>query len=1044
MQLFMKKLLGKISIWPFLLAAVAVLLCALNYTSNTWLSGWDTLHPELNFFLYFKRIFFGVWQEHQGLGALATQAHIAEIPRMLLYYPLSFIFPDNFLRYSYFFLTLIIGPLGMFYFLREVIFKNSKENIRNLASFSGGLFYLLNLGTLQQYYLPLEMFATHFATLPWLFLFASKILQESGKKNYLIFLAITFFNAPISHTPTLFYAYFLGLTVFLLGSFIQKRNLWKKCLAILGLTITINSFWFLPHLYFIFTSGSIVQESKISSMFSETAFLTGQKFGNLKDTLFLKNYLFEWGKFDNSQKQFVKLFEEWNPHLERPEVVVIQFLLAGMVLIGLFWSVKNKKFQCLPVLGVFLVSFLLIANNVHILRNIYEFLQNKIPLFKEALRFPYTKLSILLMFSQAVFFGVFWEKVSEKVLIVLKRLKEREIVFGLAILITAMLVYFMLPAFKGNLINKDMKVKFPPEYFSAMEYLNSQEGGRIALLPIHQYWGWIYHSWGYEGAGFEWFGLSSPLLNREFDRWNPYNEQFYWEASYAVYSKNRQLFENVLEKYQVQWLMLDESTINPSSPKTVFSDELKEMFLSSKKVSLAKVFGKIKIYKVDLQNPVKDFAFLAEDLPAVGPDYAWGNYDKAYVDNGNYFSCAGAKNCAPTSYYPFRSLFTGRTTEELDFEIEENENAFIFKKKLPAELSGYQIILPSETKELLWINPKNLSETKYATTEARLNADTLEVVVPKVGGYFSAKIDPTKGESVLAAKNCNQFSVGEVSNESVKWDVGREAGVGSGENVLRLTATDANNCSAAFWLGNLLGRYSYLIKVNSRYQQGKPLLFWLENSTLQKADMELYLTTANRLQTTASWLIQSPMGEYDLGYALHFDNISIGRQETINDLGEIEVQPIPYRFLTGIVVAPKDYQPKETKLVSVKVTHPNPSVYEIKADSLQLTANSRILVLSQSFHPGWKAYQLSADSNWLTAFLAPIFGKEIKNHVLVNNWENGWVLPLTANGLQTTADQKIILIFWPQYLEYLGFVILISCYIAILLKGEKQDNKLTR
>ena len=32
---------------------------------NTWLSGWDTLHPEWNFSLAFERIFNGVWRTDQ-------------------------------------------------------------------------------------------------------------------------------------------------------------------------------------------------------------------------------------------------------------------------------------------------------------------------------------------------------------------------------------------------------------------------------------------------------------------------------------------------------------------------------------------------------------------------------------------------------------------------------------------------------------------------------------------------------------------------------------------------------------------------------------------------------------------------------------------------------------------------------------------------------------------------------------------------------------------------------------------------------------------
>ena len=279
---------------PICVVGISVILCFCNWRAATWLSGWDTLHPEFNFPLYLKRIFFGAWQEHQGLGALAVQAHASDLPRMLIYFPLSLILPVPFLRFAYFFLTLAIGSLGMFYFLKHLL-----SDKKGIAGFVGSLFYLLNLGTLQIYYFPLEMFATLFATLPWLFLFVSKYLSGGRKKDLVMFLFFTLFSTPMAHTATLFYAYFGMLFLFIL---FQKS--WKRGWFILFLTLAINSFWLLPNLYFVINNGQIVQNSKISTQFSETAFLTGKQFGNLKDTLLFKNYLFDWGKYDNSKNQF--------------------------------------------------------------------------------------------------------------------------------------------------------------------------------------------------------------------------------------------------------------------------------------------------------------------------------------------------------------------------------------------------------------------------------------------------------------------------------------------------------------------------------------------------------------------------------------------------------------------------------------------------------------------------------------------------------------------------------------------------------------------
>ena len=90
--MFAKKL-PKLNPYPFLLAAIAILICIASYSKGTFLTGWDTLHPEFDFGLNFKRLIFGVWREEQGLGAVAGHSHMADLPRVIILWILNFIFP---------------------------------------------------------------------------------------------------------------------------------------------------------------------------------------------------------------------------------------------------------------------------------------------------------------------------------------------------------------------------------------------------------------------------------------------------------------------------------------------------------------------------------------------------------------------------------------------------------------------------------------------------------------------------------------------------------------------------------------------------------------------------------------------------------------------------------------------------------------------------------------------------------------------------------------------------------------------------------------
>lgn len=943
--------------FPILLVLITLFLCGVNYKTGTTLSGWDTLHPEFNFALYFKRIFFGVWQEHQGLGAVASQAHPAELVRMLFLYPLSFILPDTFLRYSYFFATLIAGPLGMYFFLSKILLKKSTTLIRESISFLGSLVYLLNLSTVQHYYVPLEMFATHFATLPWLFLFGTKFIEEGKKKSLLLLALTTVIAAPMAHTPTLFYVYFVLFTMYLgLLAFASKTRL-KHVLVALFTILILNSFWLLPNIYFVVNHGKLVAESKIHSQFSERAFLTGKKYGDLKNTAILKNFLFEWGEYDDSSKKFVGLLDEWLDHIKKPHVYLIGYAVFSLVLLGILRAFRKKNIYGLALLPVFALSMFFIANDNFLFNFFNNLLKSKAGIINEALRFPFTKFSIILTFTFSVYFALGLSFLTN----LLKRLAPEKILVTVqTVLISLALVWFTFPAFTGHLISPSMKVNIPQEYFEAFKWFEGQdEDSRIAHFPIHTFWGWVYYDWQYEGAGFIWFGLEQPVLDREFDRWDPHNEDFYWEASYALYSKNLPLLEKVLEKYNVKWLWLDNNVFNPSSSKSVYLDEAKTLIKDSKIIHEAKTFGDIEIYSVELPTPDNSFVYKVKGVPTIGPSYLATNADVAYAENGNYITGTREDEAV---YYPFRSLFTGRNNKELDFQIEDFGSYYIFKKSVPEKFSNYYLEIPGVNKEgFLKIDEKTLAYYPVSP-EAFINGDSIQIGIPKVGGYLSENIDVVSSPNLKDATNCNPASKGYVKNEKIN---------DGGKDYLRIITHDAYNCSVMFYFPNLYNDTGYLISIESRNVAGKSAMFWFENLNARRSDMEAYLPSNKNF--TRNYFIQPPMEKDGVGYNLHLDGVSIGKQTSINDLGKVTVDPIPYGYLTGL---------------ALKVNNPK---------------TRDVLVLSQSFEKGWLAFTLNG--------LRPKF----LEHVTYNGWANGWIVD---DSVDTT---KVHIVFWPEGLEFIGF-----------------------
>ncbi|MBI4096575.1 MAG: glycosyltransferase family 39 protein [Candidatus Levybacteria bacterium] len=915
----MKKILSKY-FFPASLIVLSTVLCVVNYKAGTFLSGWDTLHPEFNFPEYFKRILFGVWQEHQGLGALSSQAHPSEFPRMLLYYPLSFILPLSFLRYSYFFITLILGPLGMYFFIKRAVFR--EDSLHNkIASFGGALFYLFNLGTIQHYFVPLEMFATHFATLPWLFLFIVQSLEYNYKRYLILFAIFTFFSASIAHTSTLWFAYLLSLILFLFAyNFLnRKKEIRITTLKIIAVTLLINSFWLLPNLHFIFNQGTQISSSKINSLFTEEAFANNRLFGTIPDILIFKNFLFNWSAYTGNG-EFGPLLKVWIDHLQNPITLIIGYGLALIALLGLAYSTFKRNLVSLCLLTILGLSVFFLLTDNPPFGLLFNFLQKVVPLFREAIRFPFTKFSILLMFALSLYFAF-------GVKLLIKKFSMYSF-----ILIFLAFLYYMLPAFQGNLISPLMKVNIPSSYFSAFDLLNNKPYGRVATLPIHSFWGWNYYSWGYQGAGFSWFGLKDPVLEREFDRWNPANEQYYREMSQAIYSQDQNRLNNVLQKYDISYILWDKSIIAPeqgTDRKVLFQNETENLLNSDSELEQIAHFGDLLVYETRFNNPqVRSI----KNPVSIGPPAVFYD-DTAYAKYRDYITYfSPEKNSV---IYPFRDIIN-------------NQNKII----------SQDVMTPLSNSAALDTKP-NLSAGNDCPP-----ADSPE---------------ETNFQKSIVSEDSNSF--------------------------LEYTSEGGSFCDH-FSYPTLLKNQAYIISTDSRNVKGLPLRICVRNYISNRCDLFTHLSGSKEF--TREIFLIPPTGQ-SVGFDINLNNFSVKNNPSVNHLKAIDIFPFEYDSLSQIE------------------NYPTTEAQDTKKD---------VLVYSQAFDPDWKTYEVnlkdqkSSLGNTLANIFPFLYGEELKEHVLVNNWANGWIMPSSKSKVESS---KFVIIFWPQYLEYLGLFLLAATFLSITI-----------
>jgi len=126
-------------------------------------------------------------------------------------------------------------------------------------------------------------------------------------------------------------------------------------------------------------------------------------------------------------------------------------------------------------------------------------------------------------------------------------------------------------------------------------------------------------------------------------------------------------------------------------------------------------------------------------------------------------------------------------------------------------------------------------------------------------------------------------------------------------------------------------------------------------------------------QFVTHYFLVPPMGE-GRGYTVNISNLTFGGSVSVNDLEYLALTPFPYDF--------------------IKTLH----------KELDLGKPGSLVVYNQAFDRGFVAF----------CGLLPCPSE----HVVVNNWANGWVFGGSADA------NSVVILFWPQLLEYLGFLAL--------------------
>lgn len=627
-----------------LLVIILCLLCFGNYTPDTFLTGWDNLMPELNIWLNLKRSLFAVWQQYQGLGLVGGMAHATDLIRQLIILPFTLFLPTNLIRYLWHFAMLFLGTFGIFHLLK-------KNKFSSLISFISALFYLLNFGSIQYFWVAFEPFSTFWGFFPWLILYLLNYLHSPTTPNLKKLIFINILAIPSFYVQTIFIVYLICVFLILISFFIRHRkNSIVEAIKIVLIIFLINSFWLFPQLYFLKNNLQNPVAGIGNYMSNEETFARNQARGNLSDFLLLRGYYFD---FNNNGQP---LMAPWITHLSNQYLQICGYFISAFIILGLISLLSHPKkisYLSLSVISFFFLSALALLSNLSPFKELNLSLRS-LPLLNQIFRSPWTKFLVPASFTFSLLLAFGLRSLTNFLL----QIKYSRFVSNLSsLLVLASLFLFSFPAFNGNYFSSDIRQKIPDEYFEIFKFFKTQNHtGRVANLPQGSFWGWTNYKWGVSGSGFLWYALENPILDRAFDAWNLKNEQYYWELSNALQSKNPTLLENVFSKYSVEYIIFDNNIYYPDDKiYAKLSRPTKELLDSIPSLKLIKNTKNIFVYQTSYPTRI----YLTSDLPFAS-NFNFALIDQNYQLLGDYIT---DKNFPPT----FLNLFTNRLQSELSF-----------------------------------------------------------------------------------------------------------------------------------------------------------------------------------------------------------------------------------------------------------------------------------------------------------------------------------------------------------------------------------------
>ena len=1070
---------------PLLLVILVSIFIALQNTSiRGYYSGWDNIHAELDLGQYAYRGLYGTWSEHEGLGGPAAKGLLAEITRIPYLFILMQIFPLHLVRAVFLFTMYVIGGVTIYFFIKNYWIQNKTQYKTWIAGFAG-LLYLLHPLTLQQFYISFELFTVQFAFFPLLLISLHELVKKTSPKSVLLFCSVQILLAASAHTPTVFYLGAIASVLYAFAIYLQIHKKTYKAIRfslVIGLlTFVMNGFWIVPNLYYSIHNSQYVTESKANVVFGPEALWSIREASTLHSYLTGYHYLTSWKDYNFESKEHELIFNEWVNHFANPFRNLQLYILTGLSICGAVIGLPaGKKY---PVKATMSVLFLLTSAFIWIelfptKDLLLKFYESKT--FLEIFRNPFTKLSIL----HSVFVVILAsETLAKMVEILQKKVSQQLMQTVIPIIISLGYIYtfsITAPSFSGNFINEKLYVIFPQEYQELYSFLRTQDhADRVLEMPYTSREGWVLHDWstpgrilGYQGIGFQFFGIPQPFLTSDFARWSGANDYLYEELSFAINSQNSQQLEQIAQKYIIPLAILDESRVQPYTQHSFSLD--KEML---EKAGFKKIWQKkfLTVYEHPTIAKKSTSFIIPESITKVSANTERLSVDPVIIEYPEHII---TNTNEAVVQYPFSWLQKNeqkkQTVTDSEISLSSNINPGQYTIKIPAfatksykttvalrlQDSQLKIFFPQYNlntgSEILQIQTidNQIIQLKNEVLAVQINGQ--EVALNKTDEYTYSELNIPVGNTL----KIQDVVTGKILTEiTPDWPILTQNQIFEKKINSDLTIiTNFPNIKANLELqpsencvkpqrGSIRTTYSqsgaatyaadkYGVNCNSIYlpflSPVNEYMAIAAGENIQGRSIKLFIHSSKPNTVPTEYIF--PEDTYSVSYPLkqlssdhqhrlflNWETRSFG-QKSENRLDSLTIVPFHISNFANIRLTAKD-----NKNVSVEntVSITNQRKHSISKYSLDANCDSTCYIgINQAYDDLWIAYDFNSN--------------KILPHYRYNNWANLWEL--------NSGEHAIVIIYIPQYFAFafLGFTALTFAVVGIKLFTHKPRRESAR